>query len=466
MKARLLNLWDRFRTGFWFVPLLFVVAAVIVAVAMPMVDAASEDWLLDRVPWIATTTAAARPTLSVIGGAMITVTGVVFSITVVALSIASSQFGTRTLRNFTDDRVTQVAIGMFVGTSLYCFLVMRSVRELNGSAFVPHLSVAVGVLLAMISIGVLILFIHHVAMAIQAPQILDSLGYDLDGAIDRLFPEKIGEPPKRPDASDGECQAGELPEEFATVKADRQGYIQGVDGQGLIELAEAHDLVIELDKRPGDFVASDSRVARVWPADKLTDEIAGELNDAIIVGSRRTPRQDIGCSVDEMVEVAVRALSPGINDPFTAINCIDRLSASLGRLAGREVPSAYRCDGEGHLRLVARPATFVEVLDAALADIRRYGRTSTSVSVRLMGALRLILQYVKRHDYREAILRQADRIIEAFEMENHQPCDRQLMRHSYEALTEAIANGHDDQPAPEGTAGTADVASSTQRTSS
>ena len=450
MKARLLNIWDRFRTGFWFVPLLFVMAAIVLAFGIPMLDSRTDGWIVERVPWLSTTTAAARSSLAAIGGAMVTVTGVVFSITVVALSIESSQFGSRILRNFTDDRVTQAAIGMFVGTSVYCFLVMRSVRELDGTPFVPHVSVAVGVVLAIVSIAVLVFFIHHVAQAIQAPQIVDSLGYDLDGAIDRLFPEKIGAPGNDDqDSQTGAQQADKLPEGFGEVIADRQGYIQAIDGEGLIDAAQNHDVVFELLKRPGDFLAKGGKVARVWPAGKHSEEVAAELNSAIIVGIRRTPRQDIGCTVDEMVEVAVRALSPGINDPFTAINCIDRLSASLVRLADRRIPSAYRCDEDGKLRLIARPIHFSDVLDASFRDIRRYGRSSISVSMRLLDALMLVLERTLQPDDQEAVLRQAELILKGCEMEDHQACDIATLQERCRRLRlmtdqTAVANGIDE----------------------
>lgn len=435
MRAYFWKVWDDFRSGFWFIPSFFVLFAVLLGFTMPMVDASAESVILDRVPWAQTTTDAARPVLSAIGGAMITVTGVVFSITVVALSIASSQFGSRMLRNFMDDRTTQVTIGMLVGTSLYCFLIMRTVREIQGTSFVPHLSVLLSVLMVLISMGALILFIHHMALSIQAPQILASLGADLDDSIERLFPEKIGDPPKdAPQEIDEATKRVVLGSNFAPLLAQHEGYLQAIDSNGLIALAKDNDLVIELGKRPGDFVLKRTPVAKVWPATRLTDGVSEELNDTLIYGTRRTPRQDVLCTVEEIVEVAVRALSPGINAPLTAVTCIDRLGASLSRLAGRRIPSASRYDHDGTLRLIAPPTTFPDVLRASFDEIRHYGRESVGVILRLLTTLQVLSQFVERGEDRQAILQQAAMIIDASTLANHQESDRKLFQNEYDQL--------------------------------
>lgn len=435
MRAYFWKLWDDFRSGFWFIPSLFVLFAVLLGFCMPMVDSRADTWIRDHAPWALTTTNAARPVLSAIGGAMITVTGVVFSITVVALSIASSQFGSRMLRNFMDDRTTQVTIGMLVGTSLYCFLIMRTVREINGTMFIPHLSVLLSVCLVMISMGALILFIHHMSLSIQAPQILASLAADLDDSIERLFPEKLGDPPgEMPQEIDDATKRVVLGNDFAPVVAEQEGYLQAIDSGGLIGIAKENDLVIELGKKPGDFVVKATQIAKVWPAHRLNDAIAEALNDTLIFGSRRTPRQDALCAVEEIVEVAVRSLSPGINAPLTAMTCIDRLGASLGRLAGRRIPSASRYDDDGTLRLVSPHTTFPDALGASFNQIRQYGRGSVSVVLRLFTTLQLLTQFVERSEDRQAILQHATMILDALKIADHQECDRKLLQAEYDNL--------------------------------
>lgn len=447
MRARILNTWDNFRTGFWFIPSLFVIVAVVLGFGMPLVDERAGTWIVERAPWMSTTMAAARPSLSAIGGAMITVTGVVFSITVVTLSITSSQFGSRMLRSFMDDRITQVAIGMFVGTSLYCFLVMRSIREIDGSSFVPNVSVALSVFLAMVSTAILVFYIHHVAISIQAPKVLAALSTELDFAIDRLFPERSGKPPEDEDcATEARQQVAQLGEDFLPLIADREGYLQAIDSDGLLAAAVEHDLTIELERMPGEFIIRDMQIARVWPAKDRAEEVTEKLNDTFIVGSRRTPRQDLLCAVDEMVEVAVRALSPGINDPFTAVTCIDRLTASLTRLAGRNMPSAFRHDKDGTLRLIAKPLSFAQVLDACFSQIRHYGKSSATVIQHLMKSLQHLATSCERSKDRHSIEELAATLMEAFDSENHLRRDRAMLKREYLALQEALGSELGDGP--------------------
>ena len=205
-------------------------------------------------------------------------------------------------------------------------------------------------------------------------------------------------------------------------------------------LAQDHDLILRLKSQPGDFIARDSCLVEVWPgeeksADQLDREyLDARLNEMFITGARRTPRQDVICAVNELVEVAVRSLSPGINDPFTAINCIDRLRAALGRMAGRELPSGYRCEKEsGTLRVIAEPVTFREVLEAAFNQIRQYGRGSVSVTLRLLQAMTAIAESVVREEDREAIQKQAEMIVHQAEGTPEEP-DRREIRRRYEVF--------------------------------
>lgn len=186
------------------------------------------------------------------------------------------------------------------------------------------------------------------------------------------------------------------------------GYVQGIDLDALMSIAREHDLLIHLECRPGDHVVRDCPVATVWP--RASDDVARAVNGALIVGSQRTPVQDLEFSIDQLVEVAVRALSPGINDPFTAMTCVDRLSASPCVLARRSIPSPVRRDEAGRARVVARPWTFGSALDAAFDQIRQYGHGSTAVSIRLVEGLALITRHVRRADDRAAVQRQLEMI--------------------------------------------------------
>ena len=222
-----------------------------------------------------------------------------------------------------------------------------------------------------------------------------------------------------------------------------EGYVQAVDGDGLLEIAREKNIILHLRSRPGDFITVGSPLAEIWPADDHSSEGISEedltepLNETLITGIRRTPRQDVECAVDELVEVAVRSLSPGINDPFTAINCIDHLSAALGRLAERELPSAYRCDENNQLRIITHPVTFPNVLDAAFNQIRQYGRDSVAVTIRLLEALASVAAHVVREEDKVAI-RLHGKMIAQNADSAPQEHDRQAIRERFDLLMEEL----------------------------
>ena len=441
MKTYLLNLWDAARASYWFVPSLFAVAALCFSFVLPLVDQTLAASSVELPEWIRTTTDTARATLSATAGAMIAVTGTVFSITVVTLSLTSQQFGPRLLRRFMYDLTTQITLGVFLSTGVYCLLLLRSVEA---QQVVPHLSILCAVALAGLSMAMLIVFIHHIAMLIQAPQVVAAVARDLDDAIVRLFPEKIGEPASDRSRTDGDEQQVELGENCVVVRSTREGYIQAIDGEGLMHVAGDQQLIVRIRSRPGDFISIGTPLADVWPSKQQaverldSEDLVEQLNSMIIVGVRRTPRQDVECAIDELVEVAVRSLSPGINDPFTAINCIDRLGAALGRLSERDLPSACRYDDDDRLRVITRPVSFPDVLDAAFNQIRQYGRDSVAVVIRLLETLDSIANHLQRDADREAVQRHAEMILRATETwsERH---DQEQVRQRVDRVTTTLA---------------------------
>lgn len=342
MKALLLNYWDRLRSSFWFVPAAMACLAAALALSAVAIDeAAGDDWL-QRLGWGYSGGAeGASLLLGTVAGSMIAIAGTVFSMTLVAMSLASSQLGPRLLRNFMRDTANQVVLGTFVATFVYSLLVLRTIRRADEVAFVPHLSVSIGVLLAMVSIGVLIYFIHHVSVSIQADEVIAHVGRELEDGIDRLFPGHLGQPGG--ETSDPPNPAG-LPAVFARearpVGAAEDGYLQLIDGDALMALASRADLLLQLERRPGHYLVKGQTMVMVWPGDRVTDALVDQLNDAFVFGNQRTATQDVEFSLHQLVEIAVRALSPGINDPFTAIACVDRLGSALCRLARRDALAA------------------------------------------------------------------------------------------------------------------------------
>lgn len=397
MKALLLKYWDRLRSSFWFVPAAMACLSVALAVsAVAFDEAVADDWL-QNLGWSYTGGAeGASLLLSTVAGSMIAIAGTVFSLTLVALSLASSQLGPRLLRNFMRDTAVQVVLGTFVATFVYSLLVLRTIRRDDEAAFVPHLSVSIGVLLAIVSIGVLIYFIHHVSVSIQADEVVARVSRELEEGIDRLFPSGLGSAgPGTPAKPDGVPLPAAFGGEARAIGATDDGYLQVIDDDVLMALAGEGDLLIRLERRPGHYVVKGRVMLTVWPGHRVDEALVARLTAAFVIGNRRTALQGVEFSFLQLVEIAVRALSPGINDPFTAIACVDRLGSALCRLAGRDMPSAHRFDPQGRLRLVAQGSTFDGIVDTAFNQIRQSARSNPAVAIRMLDAITQIAGHVR-----------------------------------------------------------------------
>lgn len=412
MKAHFLRYWESLHSSFWFLPAILAIASAALALSAVAVDERAANILSDW-KWLYSGGAeGASAVLQTIAGSMITIAGVVFSMTLVALTLASAQFGPRLLRNFMSDTVNQLVLGTFIATFIYCLLVMRTIRREDDVAFVPHFSVTLGVVLALVSMAVLIYFIHHVSLSIQADEVVARVAKELDQGLDRLFPEGIGKSASPEEGQDEELLAV-LQQELRPVEARQDGYLQFMDADELMDLAVKHDLVMQVVERPGQYVTAHRPLILLAPADRASDKVRAAVSRAIIIGSQRTPSQDIQFAISQLVEIAVRALSPGVNDPFTAIRCIDRLGSAIYRLGSRPVPLRYRRDESNRVRIVARPVSFAEILDASLGPIRQNARASAAVMIRLIEVMAVIAEAVNRPEDRAAVLKHARLIADA-----------------------------------------------------
>jgi uncharacterized membrane protein len=369
------------RANLWLLPALMVVGAALLALLTLTIDSTLDPSTLPL--WLYAGDAdAAQGLLSTIAGSMITVAGLGFSITIVAFVLASTQFGPRLLTIFMRDRNSQATLGTFVATFTFCVLVLRSIQgpSLSAPEFVPQLSTSIAIILTLLSVGALVYFFHHVATSIQAPRVAATVARDLDRAIDNLYPARIGQPGPKPLDSDIPGPATDT-----VVLATQSGYVQVIDDARLIDTAVRHDLCVRLVTRPGLFVVRGNPIIYVrGTADEATIH---ELRSEVIVGDVRTPEDDIEFSVRQLVEVALRSLSPAINDPFTAMTAIDWLSAALARLAKEKMPSAYRYDDSGTLRIVANVSTFPGIVHTVFSRIRHYGGSSPMILNRLLEAV-------------------------------------------------------------------------------
>lgn len=397
-----LQRWDTLRGSLWFTPGLGVLGALLLSVITLQIDNRLDYENLTPPDWLLTTSSAARLTLSSLAGALITVTGVVFSMTMLALAQTSSQYGPRLLRSFLDQSVTQITLAVFVGTSLYCMSILRTIREIEeGNLFVPHLSVFVGLCLGLISLLQFIYFIHYVANSIQADSVIRAVSHELDHAIEQIYPQHIGEGKEETNTEHSDSKH-EKPGTTFLVNADSIGYIQGIDGDRLIELADQLETVFYLKVMPGDYIFHGAPLLDVAQND-IQDEDQQKIRGAFLTGAQRTPRQDVGCVIKELVEVAIRALSPGINDPHTAVSCINRLASALRNVADRKFPDSQRRNGEGEVRVVVQTPTFAQLLNDSFREIRFYGADTFLILERLSQSMEMLSHVVQREADVEAI---------------------------------------------------------------
>ncbi|HBU30333.1 MAG: hypothetical protein A2X71_07845 [Thiobacillus sp. GWE1_62_9] len=448
MRVQVFKTLDRIRSSFWFLPAAMASGAMVLAFATVALETLVTDWL--TLNWGLTFTGGAEGASSLLGaiaGSMITIAGVVFSMTLVALSLASSQLGPRLLRNFMRDTTTQMVLGTFVATFLYCLLVLRTIRRAEETLFVPHLSVTLGVLLAVVSVGVLIYFIHHVSVSIQANEIVARVGKELIEEIEQLFPENIGRgAPRIPTEPPNADFLDRFEREASPIGSTGDGYLQFIDGDALMALAMQEDVVIRVERRPGHYVVATRPLALVWPGNRVTDHLMDRVNCAFALGNQRTSGQDIEFAVNQLVEIAIRALSPGVNDPFTAMTCVDRLGSALCRLAQQDVPSPYRYDTQDQLRVITPVFTFPDVTDAAFNQIRQYGRTSTAVTIRLLETIAEVAGSVHRSEDRIALLRHAKMIARGTGGGLPEDEDRQEVEKRFRSANRLLSEAPDSSP--------------------
>jgi len=373
LRQRFLAAIEDIRSSYWFIPLFMAVAGLVLAVAAVIADARmGNDWL-GQYEWLyGSRPEGARAMLSTIAGSTITVAGVVFSITLAAVTYASGQFGPRLLGNFMRDRGNQVTLGTFIGTYLYCLVVLRTIRSAGEDrlelgdpvrdAFVPHLAMFGGLALAITSTAVLIYFVHHVTSGIHINNVIAQVGRDLIADIRARSDDDA------PSAIQPPIETGQ----WTPVAATHTGYIETIDFTALVEIASRHQSVVRIVRNPGEFVS------RGWPVLELlsgadpTEKFAAECCEVIAIGHQRTGQQDRLFAIDELVEIAARALSPGVNDPFTAIACLDWLSAALHEVDLGPPPRVVLADADGAPRVVTRPLHFEDYLHAAFGKLRRY----------------------------------------------------------------------------------------------
>jgi len=398
------------RSSFWFLPSLMVLGSVVLATALIEADSAWSDRWLDQWPRLFGVGAeGARQLLSTLAGSTMTVMGVTFSMILVALALASSQYTSRILRNFMRSGVTQVTLGIFAGIFAYCLIVLRTIR--GGEAeFVPSLAVSFAFFLALGGVGTLIFFIHHIASSIQASSIIASIAHETIAAIDRLFPEKLGHEPDEDEGMDQMLRSLDERTWYA-VPAAVSGYIQSVDDDALLGLARDRKTIVRMEHGVGAFVVQDAALASLaltYPPDQ---EMISALNKAYSISCHRTVEQDPSFGIRQIVDMALKALSPGVNDTSTAVMCVDYLTVILARLACRQFPPSHRYDGEA-LRVISIVPHFENLLAESFDQIRRSAEGNVSIMARMLNAIDTIASLTVSRSHRQELKEQVQRIAE------------------------------------------------------
>ncbi|HKK88008.1 MAG TPA: DUF2254 domain-containing protein [Saprospiraceae bacterium] len=407
---KLLFYWRELLATFWFVPVILIVSAVFLAVGLVsldnVVDIPGEGWVRF---FLVDNSASARSILSTISGAMIGVAGTVFSVTLVALTLASSQFGPRLIKNFMYVRLNQVVLGAYIATYLYCLLVLNTIKDGSEYVFIPSISILVAILAAVGNIILLIIFIHQIAVSIQADKVISDISGIIYWRAETLFPEKMGEEVEEEDFDADRVISGY--EKCSSIKSPESGYLQYLNSEALLEIVVERDALFKLDHRPGSFLVKGGEIGLLYTNEDWEKEAVDELLSQFVFGKTKTSQQDLEFSIHQMVEIAARALSPGVNDPYSAIACIDNLTATMCYLAEAKFPSKYRIGDDGKLRVIADVLEFEGVLDAAFNQIRQFSGGSTSVIIRLMEALTTILKFTKRESHKNSVIYHAEMVL-------------------------------------------------------
>jgi uncharacterized membrane protein len=465
MPHRLRLLRDHLLGTLWFVPSVLVAASLALAVGMVELSARVDAEALARWPRVfGAEPGSSRAILSAIASGMITVAGLSFSLTMVAVTQASTQYTPRVLRNFMADRANQLVLGTFVGIFAYCLVVLRTIRsDEEGLRFVPSLAVVLGIALAIVGIGVLIYFVHHIASTLQASSLVARVARETTAAIDALFPETLGRAADD-DAAEATRRAAAVTR-WHPVRAAATGYVQAVDEARLLALAGESDRLVRMVRGVGDFVVEGAPVASIAadaghggmrrgapgearvPAPHPTrrapasrdgeppalDALSTRLAAAWRIGEARTVEQDAAFGLRQLVDIALKALSPGINDATTAVSCVDYLGALLVRLADRRIESPVRAS-EGAVRVLARGPSFDGLLRLACDEIRQNARGTVSVLHRLLTMLADVAEATPDPTRRALIAEQLALVHEAAERTVEAPADRARLGAAYDEV--------------------------------
>lgn len=397
----------------WFIPGLMITVSIAVALALIEIDSSvKREWLIRFPRLFGLGADGSRGMLTAIASSMLTVATLAFTLTLNAMMQASGQFTPRIFRNFMSDRANQFVLGYFVSVFAFCLLVLRVIRGGDEIKFVPSIAVMTGLLLAIGGVVVLIFFIHHIADSLQITTIIGDIVHDTVEAVERLFPEEMGRAAKSDERADvWHAGADQI---WLKIPALKSGYVQSVDTDEALEFAGENGLVLRMEIGIGQFAGRGGALLALTHDGEIEDvdlvdyeKQVKRLNGIFSIDNRRTIEQDIGFGIRQIVDIALKALSPGVNDTTTAITCIDFLGVIVGEIARREFPPKVRTGKNGGRVIVATP-DFGEYLETAFDQIRISGKANFAIYERLLQTIAFVAECTHDGFRHNALLKQID----------------------------------------------------------
>lgn len=443
MQAKLQNLWENVRSSLWFLPSILVVLALIVSSLLIEFDVRLAERQSKLIPWLFSGTAdAARALLSTIAGSLISVISIAFSLTIIALQQAATQFSPRVLRTFTASRVNQLVLGAYTATFIYALLVLRTVRSADqGAPFVPALSVTIAVGLALLCLGLLIYFIHHTSQALQVSVIIDQIRMDLIEQLEALYPTQLAE------SSDDPLPTHEIvdalpPAPTCSIHAASTGFVRNVDEQALLALPL--DYVEWLCVRPqvGQFVSRGSTLVVLIGVDSAPKHVDHVIQNAIVLDNERSLHQDPLFGIRQLVDIALKALSPGINDPTTAEYVLHHLGAALGGLATCQFPPNVQIAANGQTKILLNLPTWADYVEAAFNQIRREAQDDVQVTRTLLHVLAMLAERVPNDARALPLQQQVASIRRSIEEQEWSIDEQQQMTRLVDSLERTLRSHH------------------------
>lgn len=403
-KAAARHRWDRLRVSFWFSSVLMALGAVLLAWVVYWLDTRIPNQALADSHFVLSGSVSdMRSALLNMAGTVLATAGVVFTLLTLPLSTVAAQYGSRLLRVFLGDRTTQFVLGMFVGTFVYCIAAALSIPPTAVEPEGPQLAATVGLYLMLATFATLVLLVQHISTMLQAPNIAASAGAELRAVVRAELSDKVTSRPNQSQASlDSSLMLAET--EGYAVHVTGTGYLQYIDPESMLTLAQDKDLIIRVLHKPGHFVGPGVATALVWPASRVDELVARQIRKAFQIGNVRTPTQDVAYAVNQLVEMALRAMSPAINDPFTAMTCLDFIGEGLSLSIRQGEKGSRYYDREGRLRIILEPYMFDELLSGAFDMLRHASCDNGSVLLHMLAVIDRLAQEANSSEERQLLL--------------------------------------------------------------